>query len=79
MKTRKQVSIINNNLEVIETEEKPKKYVVIMAESREYKYVTYATSEDEAMRNVDDGIHNGEEEMDTDNCWECISVEVAKK
>ena len=45
-----------------------------MAESREYKYVTYATSEDEAMRNVDDGIHNGEEEMDTDNCWECISI-----
>lgn len=69
---RKQVSIINNEVEVIKTNEENKKYIVIMGEMRDYKYVTYAKNEEEAMENVDNGKHEGEEEVG--GSWECISV-----
>ena len=55
-----------------------KEYVVIMSESREYKYITLANNKDEALENVEKGNHQGETELDTDCCWELIKVKEKK-
>ena len=51
-----------------------KEYVVVMYESREYKYITLANNKDEAVENVENGKHQGEEELDTDCCWGLVNV-----
>lgn len=58
---------------------KRKKYIIIMAENREYRYVTYAKDDIEALDNIDIDKYESKEEMDTDNCWECISIKESEE